>query len=57
MALGQQIIDKLVANHGLKVIEFTKAQKDEMARRAMPEVMKYAEEVGATDIVETIQNL
>jgi hypothetical protein len=55
--MGQQIIDKLAANHGLKTIDFTKAQKDEMARRAMPEVMKYAKEVGATEIVEKIQNL
>ncbi len=57
VAMGQQIIDKLAANHGLKTIDFTKAQKDEMARRAMPEVMKYAKEVGATEIVEKIQNL
>ncbi len=55
--MGQEIIDKLVANHGLKTIDFTAAQKAEMAQRAMPEVEKYARQVGAEDIFKTIREM
>lgn len=57
VAEAQEIIDDLVENYGLTVIELPEEEKLELRERAMPVVRDYAEEVGALDIVETIDGI
>ena len=55
VAEAEEIVDNLVANHGLTVIELSEAQRQTLRERAMPVVEDYAAEIGATEIFETIQ--
>ncbi len=51
VAMGDDVVDDLVRNHGLQVIEF---DNTEMRNRALPVVENYAREVGATEIFRSI---